>query len=82
MTDKEIKDLAYAPILEAWQVIHMTQNLAQDDDKGWKEYEKAHDAFCRKYENDYGHYLGMAIMAVVDDISKLNKEVKRVEGEM
>lgn len=82
MTDDQIKKVAYEPIAEAWKVIRLTQNLAQEDMEGWRKYEKAQHDFCKKHPGEYGHYLGMAIMAVVDDISKLNKEVKRVEGEM
>ena len=76
MTDQEIKDMAYTPILEAWKVIHMTQHLKPDDDEKWREYREAHTEFCKKYdggkETTYGYYLGMAIMAIVDDIAKEN----------
>ena len=78
MTDEQIKKVAYEPIAEAWKVIRLTQNLEQEDMEGWRKYEKAQDAFCKKYPGKYGHYLGMAIMAVVDDIAKQNKEVKKV----
>ena len=78
MTDKEIKELAYVPILEAWKIIHMTQHLKPDDDKKWKEFVDAHTDFCNKYDHatkgSYGYYLGMAIMAAADDIAKANRE--------
>ena len=76
MTDQEIKEIAFTPMNEAWKVIRLTQNLKPDDDKKWKEYRDAHDAFCKKYDynvhGSYGYYLGMAIMAIVDDIAKEN----------
>lgn len=76
MTNEEIKRLAYEPIAEAWKIIRLTQNLKPDDDMGWAEFRDKHTEFCKKYDHDvkgsYGYYLGMAIMAVVDDIAKEN----------
>lgn len=72
MTDDQIKKVGYEPIAQAWKIIRMTQNLTQNDEKGWADYVKAHDDFCKKYEGQYGHYLAMAIMAVVDDIKDYN----------
>lgn len=77
MTDEKIKEIAYQPILDAWKVIHMTQHLKPDDDEGWKNYVEAHNEFCKKHDHDressYGYYLGMAIMAIVDEIAKENR---------
>lgn len=77
MTDERIKEIAYKPILEAWKVIHMTQDLKPDDDEKWHEYVEAHTEFCNNHdfgkENTYGYYLGMAIMAIVDEIAKENR---------
>jgi trehalose-6-phosphate synthase len=77
MTNERIKQIAYEPILDAWKVIHMTQNLTQNDEDGWRAYVDAHTAFCRKYNpnagHGYGYYLAMAIMAIVDEIAKENK---------
>lgn len=80
MTDEQLLKLVHAPMTDAYRIIRMTQHLTQDDDKGWKAYRDALDKFCSMYsgENNYGHHLAMAIMAVVDDISKLNKEVEKV----
>ena len=77
MTDEKIKALAYTPLLDAWKVIHMTQHLKQNDAEEWNAYKEAHDNFCKKYGDEkytFAWYLGMAIMAVVDDIAKLNRE--------
>jgi hypothetical protein len=78
MTDQELKERAYNPILEAWKIIKLTQNLTQDDTEKWREFVQAHDDFCKKHDysvkGSYGYYLGMAIMAIVDDIAKENME--------
>lgn len=76
MQDQDFKKMAYEPITEAWKIIHMTQHLGPDDTEKWEEFVKAHDDFCEKYDygsnKSYGYYLGMAIMAVVDEIAKEN----------
>ena len=76
MTDQEIRKVAYEPILESWKIIKMTQNLKSDDTEQWHKFVQAHENFCKKYDygvkGSYGYYLGMAIMAVVDDIAKEN----------
>lgn len=83
MTDAEIKEIAFTPMNDAWKVIRMTQNLKPDDDKKWREFREAHTDFCKKYDHNvqgsYGYYLGMAIMAVVDDIAKENATEDKTE---
>ena len=76
MTDERLKEIAYDPLSEAWQIVLMTQYLTQNDEKKWVDYAEAHDAYCKKYaekKNSYGYYLAMAVMAIVDEIAKENK---------
>lgn len=78
MTDEEIKKIAYEPITDAWKVIHLAQHLMPNDDKGWTEYINAFDEFCKKYGyskgDNYGHYLGLAIMAAAEKIARENEK--------
>ena len=79
MKDERLKELAYIPILEAWKVIHMVQNLdPAGDDEGWRRYCEEHEKFCRIYNpegktNTYGYHLGMAIIEIVDTIKDENR---------
>lgn len=73
MDNKTFKELIYQPYNECWSIIKTIQNSkSSGSNEEWEEWVRLTDEFSEKHDDMIGHILCQMLLALGDEIGKLN----------